>query len=471
MASQDGLSVEQALSQPIEQMDLSSGSGSSSSNGANGKHASDTENGQQGEAESDSDTTLSSMSKSDLIAELRQARSDRDGFENQYKTLLGKLSLMRSTLGDRLRQDAEELDKRETQIDTLSNQVEELNSTVTTLQSELVSSHADNERVTKELDALRQAAVQSKSTQDSDEREQESEAVQRMTLTVESLKSQVSSWESSYHEERSRREATESELSDVSAHRSRLEEDIRNWQEISSRDRESARNLQMVLEEFQSDQESELERAIGDYQQRYTALENELETYKTRSQEYETKYTSVSDISTKYTAIQQEIKEKNLLIGKLRHEAVILNEHLTESLKKLQLYTNHLDQDENVNRQLISNVLLQFLMIPRSDVKRFQILKLIGEILSWGPAEMEAAGLVSSSNNSKTEMKNREGASGSVSNAFVEFLLSEADQRQRQEEQKQHFSAPPQEQEEEQLSKHMRNASIASSRRTPNKGR
>lgn len=32
---------------------------------------------------------------------------------------------------------------------------------------------------------------------------------------------------------------------------------------------------------------------------------------------------------------EAEVKEKNLLIGKLRHEAVILNDHLTKALKYL----------------------------------------------------------------------------------------------------------------------------------------
>ena len=32
---------------------------------------------------------------------------------------------------------------------------------------------------------------------------------------------------------------------------------------------------------------------------------------------------------------EAEAKEKNLLIGKLRHEAVILNDHLTKALKQL----------------------------------------------------------------------------------------------------------------------------------------
>jgi hypothetical protein len=32
---------------------------------------------------------------------------------------------------------------------------------------------------------------------------------------------------------------------------------------------------------------------------------------------------------------EKEVKEKNLLIGKLRHEAVTLNDHLTKALRML----------------------------------------------------------------------------------------------------------------------------------------
>ena len=42
----------------------------------------------------------------DLRAELARVRAERDDFEAQYHTLVGKLGQMRSTLGDRLRQDA-----------------------------------------------------------------------------------------------------------------------------------------------------------------------------------------------------------------------------------------------------------------------------------------------------------------------------------------------------------------------------
>ena len=33
--------------------------------------------------------------------------------------------------------------------------------------------------------------------------------------------------------------------------------------------------------------------------------------------------------------MENEVKEKNLLIGKLRHEAVVLNEHLIKALKQV----------------------------------------------------------------------------------------------------------------------------------------
>jgi hypothetical protein len=43
---------------------------------------------------------------------------------------------------------------------------------------------------------------------------------------------------------------------------------------------------------------------------------------------------------------EKEIKEKNLLIGKLRHEAIILNEHLVEAMRKLKEETS----ENNVDR-------------------------------------------------------------------------------------------------------------------------
>lgn len=76
---------------------------------------------------------------------------------------------------------------------------------------------------------------------------------------------------------------------------------------------------------------------------------------------------------------EKEVREKNLLIGKLRHEAVTLNEHLTKALRILKKGR----PEDNVDRQIITNYFLHFLAIDRSDPKKFEALQLIAALLGW----------------------------------------------------------------------------------------
>ena len=76
---------------------------------------------------------------------------------------------------------------------------------------------------------------------------------------------------------------------------------------------------------------------------------------------------------------EREVKEKNLLIGKLRHEAVTLNEHLTKALRILKKGR----PEDNVDRQIVTNYILHFLAIDRSDPKKFEALQLIAALLNW----------------------------------------------------------------------------------------
>lgn len=69
--------------------------------------------------------------------------------------------------------------------------------------------------------------------------------------------------------------------------------------------------------------------------------------------------------------------------------AVLTQEHLTEALRRLRRNTS----DVNVDRRLVTNVLLQFIATPRADPKRFEMLSLLATILSWEDSERERAGL------------------------------------------------------------------------------
>ena len=60
-----------------------------------------------------------------------------------------------------------------------------------------------------------------------------------------------------------------------------------------------------------------------------------------------------------------------------------------EALRRLRRSSS----ETNVDRQLVTNVLLSFLLTARADPKRFEMLSLLATILSWSDTEREKAGL------------------------------------------------------------------------------
>jgi len=93
------------------------------------------------------------------------------------------------------------------------------------------------------------------------------------------------------------------------------------------------------------------------------------------------------------------------LIGKLRHEAIVLNDHLTKALR----FLKKAKPEDNIDRyalllivpcilliqprQIVTNHFLHFLALDRSDPKKFQILQLIAALLNWTDEQKEQAGL------------------------------------------------------------------------------
>jgi hypothetical protein len=60
---------------------------------------------------------------------------------------------------------------------------------------------------------------------------------------------------------------------------------------------------------------------------------------------------------------EKEVKEKNLLIGKLRHEAIVLNDHLTKALR----YLKKTKPEDNVDRCVAPS----YFSYPFSSYPRF----------------------------------------------------------------------------------------------------
>jgi len=306
------------------------------------------------------------------------------------------------------------------------------------LKTELISSNDEAERASRELEVMRSRALQ-ENAQEALMRERELRETQ---ADLERCRMERDEWERALLEERvvtdEARAALESVTRDLEIEREARE---READELAV-EREKANNLQSVLEDFQAAKDHEIKQAVKDFESRFNDVTVSLAEFKHRALTAELQLEESSTNVSRTQELEKEVKEKNLHISKLRHEAVIMNEHLVEALRRLRRTST----STNVDRRLVTNVLLQFLSTPRGDTKRFEMLTLLASVLSWTDDERERAGLQRSNASpsgtassiwsksssqspalkSKALELDKTDETESFSRLWVEFLLTEA---------------------------------------------
>ncbi|KAF5357234.1 hypothetical protein D9756_006642 [Leucocoprinus leucothites] len=368
-----------------------------------------------------------------LRDELEKAREEKESLASQHQTLLSKVSNIRNTLGAKLKQDAEELDRQGQLIDQLTSERDDLSSTLTLLQTELETSHSELESTTSKYDALR--SRMQVSAQESMHRERELRDLQNQ---LEQTRLDRDEWKRSCEKEKAVAEEVRVEYEEVRRTLEMLRGEEEGVVGELEREREKARNLQAVLQDFQAAKDHELRQAVKDYESQLTQVTQSLAEFKSRALNAELQLEETQSTTSRALQLEKELKEKNLLIGKLRHEAVIMNEHLIEALRRLRRSST--ETKSSVDGRLVTNILLQFLTTPRADSKRFEMLALLGTILSWNEEEREKAGLLRAGSHTLLHQKSTGWGGGggkspelertdeteSFSRLWVEFLLKEA---------------------------------------------
>jgi Lon protease-like protein len=90
----------------------------------------------------------------------------------------------------------------------------------------------------------------------------------------------------------------------------------------------------------------ELRETVETYQTQLEDLRKQLKLAEDSAKSSQSELDTLKQDLEKALPFEKEVKEKNLLIGKLRHEAVILNDHLTKALK----YIKRSKPDDTVDK-------------------------------------------------------------------------------------------------------------------------
>lgn len=282
---------------------------------------------------------------SQLKSELEETNAAKENAEEEYQTLLERVEKIKETLSDRLKRDKAELEEAKERIEELEAQNEDL-------QGAAQSSGADTGKLREELqDAMRELnTLRSRNNLSAQnwhkEKEELTRAVQHLKEELETTSNAMGEWEVIAMEERSIKESLAEKVGE-------LEEQIialRQGYESAASERDSQStlvdNLQNALREIQDARKRELREMVETTEAQLQEQKKLVQEANARATEAESAKESLTKELERTAPFEKEVKEKNLLIGKLRHEAIVLNDHLTKALR----YLKKTKPEDNVDR-------------------------------------------------------------------------------------------------------------------------
>ena len=181
-------------------------------------------------------------------------QDERDALEEQYTSLLEKLSQMRMTLGDRLQQDAEELDRRDQQIEQLTQQVSDLEARIHTLKEELGVSNDEARQLTHELEQMR-AQLSNTTQKETAELHRLESRCRDLENKVHAHRVDVDRLETVCIEERSLKEECQVRARHVAETLDHARLRIGELEAAVEQEKQVARQMQLTLEELQHAQD------------------------------------------------------------------------------------------------------------------------------------------------------------------------------------------------------------------------
>ncbi|KAM3072460.1 hypothetical protein ACMFMG_009261 [Clarireedia jacksonii] len=300
--------------------------------------------------------TIRSQHKEEISSvrtELEESESAKEHWESQYHALLGRVNTIKSSLGERLKADKQELAEANEKVDELESQNESLQNTVKTLEDEASKLRNELSESSKELSSLRNRHNLSQQNWVR-ERDDLIQQTRQLKEEADAAKEAMGDWEVLAMEERSIRENLESRVSEMEEQFSTQKEAYEAT--VTERDSQSQAvdGLQRALQEIQETRRRELREMVETSEEQLQTLKKLVQDSDSRCAEAEASKQALQTELDRLLPFEKEVKEKNLLIGKLRHEAIVLNDHLTKALR----FLKKAKPEDSIDRSVHSHLTL-----------------------------------------------------------------------------------------------------------------
>lgn len=380
-----------------------------------------------------------------LEQELEEVKEERDDNKRQLEGFLSKISSMKTVFQNYKATQSEleevrlEMEALQQEMELSKQEYESLSKTKAQLETQLEAKETENSVLAKTLEELKiQSAdlnsecdrlslqlatlrreYQSKEESAQDEKYALENEVGKLTKRLNEQKQAYIELELVQEELKMENKNTQSTIEELAQKLALKDSEIEHYTELARTLAEKGEAELNQLNELIAEKSLEIE----SLQQEVARLNTMSADHETTLKKKDEEISQLQEETAKIASLQEEIHSKQLIIGKLRHEAVILNEHLTKSMGMLK---KQLSQSKNtVDRDLISNLFLNFVQLPRGDTKKFEALQLIGDLLEWDDSRKVQAGLTQAAGGKPRDEDGRPMRQGFIS-MWTDFLEKES---------------------------------------------
>lgn len=373
----------------------------------------------------------------DIKQQLAMKTEESNKYKASYDSLLSRLSQMKSVF-NKMKEAESKFEAVEAENGHLKSQLQSSTSKLSSLESNMSELKAEVLNLNSECDKLTAKNSELKQKLDSQDFELENESKQlevenkKLKRELKEAKSDLEEYLILIQEEKMSKTNMNQELSDAKSKMDTIVRERKEWEKKCQQSSQEVTSLKETIVQLKKNSEdvvNSFESQLKSKSAQFNELVNEINELKESTADKDAKLETLK-------GLENDLKEKQLLIGKLRHETIILNEHLTKAMKLIKRESGK----ETVDRELVSNLFISFLQIPRGDTKKFEVLRLIANFLNWDDEKKRHAGLISSANyrsnsNSVVEVPHPgRHASQSHGDSFVslwtEFLEKESTPRE-----------------------------------------
>ncbi|KAI9469157.1 hypothetical protein LPJ78_003717 [Coemansia sp. RSA 989] len=357
--------------------------------------------------------------------ELDEATQAREELSKDYDLLLERIGTMRDALKAKMNAESEELKRLRAEAAAAKQKLAQRDA-----ETEQQSSDAQKQR--KDLVEIRKALWESQETV-STLRYEYQEAAEQHEQQLNEIKARMAAAEEQAELDSRQNMQLEERIEMLQNDLNQALNAESQWVEEREVHLVTIQNLQSALETLQASKDSDVDMAVESLREELrqsTATQREAVA---RAEQAEARLRRTELSGATAEQCQQKISDQAAEIERLRHEVSVLKDHLNESMRRLREESNEF----NLDKRVITNLIVGFLALPYGDSKRYEILQLMSSILQFSEEQQEKVGLIRKAGRrvpvqsgpgtpaSETSLANGD-TKDSFSDQWISFLLRES---------------------------------------------